>query len=154
MLTRNILARWRQWKRFESRRKVLFTDNKTEERKPYVCSASSINHLCVNSILVSVFVVTEQSVCARKCWQESLARSSQKRTNKNWNSTRYLPVIWARSLVLVVWRRFIEHHGLFLVFTAFILKPNAYNSRAQASHLDELFFHHCVGPRVRRIASP
>lgn len=77
MLTRNILARWRQWKTFEPKRKALFIDNKTEGRKPYVCSPSSINHLCVNSILVSVFVVTEQSVSTRKYWQESLARSSQ-----------------------------------------------------------------------------
>lgn len=70
MLTRNILDQRRQWKRSESRRKALFSDNKTEGKKPYVCLPSSINHLCVNSIFVSVFVLTEQSVSARIHWQE------------------------------------------------------------------------------------
>lgn len=82
MLTRNILDRRRMKKIRNQGAKRFLVITKKQEKMPYVCLPSSINHLCVNSIFVSVFALTELSVNARIQWQDSLVRS-YKRLKEN-----------------------------------------------------------------------
>lgn len=42
----------------------------------------------------------------------------------------------------------LHKHGPLLVLAAFVLKPDADNSRAEAGHLYQLLLHERVGPRV------
>lgn len=79
-----------------------------------------------------------------------------RRTGKKRERARGEETLGARSVTthLVLLYLLFEGDGPFLVLAPFVLEPHAYDARAQAGHLDQLFLHEGVRPRVGRVARP